>query len=154
MKPTAEAFAPDQPAAEYRDVVETLTPDEAVAPVVVSVVLVRLPGALWLSSVVTSGAHPLERDGGRQDGVTGIQMQRHATLQAYRVGGVGSRRKVHHSTATGRALLDRPVDGVAVDRLSFALRSQLSHIDPGLRSSARIPQLVGIHCRERHALVH
>ena len=64
----AETFAPDEAGAEDAEVVDVLAPDEAVVPVIVAVVLIGLPRALRLGSVVAAAGEAFVRCGRGENG--------------------------------------------------------------------------------------
>ncbi len=130
IAPIAETLTPDQPASEDGDVVQSLAPDETVVPVIVAIVLVRLPGTLGLSRIVAAVGQPFGWNRGCENRGTGIEMQRHATLQANGVTGVSPRRKVDDTAAAGGHPVDSPVEGITVDRLAVADGAHLAHVQP------------------------
>jgi len=60
---------------------------------------------------------------------------------------------VDYSTPVCSDLIDRLVDGIAVNGLSITHRAQLSRVDPGLGCPARLCQFVSIRRCECHAVV-
>ena len=54
----AQSFAPDEPRAEYGDIVQIFAPDQAVAPVAVTKILVLVP-LVRLGQIVAAGADAL-----------------------------------------------------------------------------------------------
>ncbi len=137
IAPVAQPFAPDQSATEYRDIVQPVAPDEAVAPVVVAVVLVRLPGALGLGGVVAATRESFRGNGCREYRRAEIEVQGDAALQANRVAGIRTGGEVDDATSTGRDPIDGFVDGGGVDGFAVAARAGLAHIQPRIGYASR-----------------
>ncbi len=56
--PATQPFSPDEAGTENRDITNVFSPDQAVVPVVVPVILIGLPSALRLGRVVASAGVP------------------------------------------------------------------------------------------------
>src|SRR5262249_39241712 len=59
--PAAEAFTPDQTPAKYGDVMQPISPDETLAPVIVAIGVVGFLGSLRLSRIESAGSQTLSR---------------------------------------------------------------------------------------------
>ena len=58
---TAQALAPDEPLAQNRQIMKSLAPDQAVVPVIMAIILIRLPGALRFRRIIPSRGHAVMR---------------------------------------------------------------------------------------------
>src|SRR5690348_5869873 len=71
---------PDTPRPKDRNIVKALAPDQAVVPVVVPEILIRLPSLLRLRVIVAARLPLRERIGGNHDSAL-VQTQRDIALQ-------------------------------------------------------------------------
>src|SRR5437660_8687426 len=97
-----QPFSPDQPRTENRNIMNVFSPDQAVVPVVMPVVLIRLPRSLRLSRVVTSSRGSLNRRRGCENGCSRFQIQTHKTFQMNLVAVVSTCPKKYSSSSSHR----------------------------------------------------
>ena len=98
---------------------------------VMSVVLVRLPRALWLGGVVASGREPIVGRGRRKKSGALLKEERHLALQADGVAGVDACRKDDGAAAGRGRCLDRCVDRRRINGASIAGGAEVAHVEVG-----------------------
>ena len=120
----AEAFAEDEAGAGDGDVVDALTPDERVVPVIVAVVLIGIPcgvqfGCVVGAAVVAGGCAGQRRVGG-ENGRALREVQPDVTLEANGEAEPGSGREEHSAAARCCRGFDRLVDRRGIDSFAVA----------------------------------
>ncbi len=112
----AQPFAPDQPRPKNGDVVDALTPNKAIVPMVVSIILVIFPGFIRLRGVIarTAGGAARRNIGG-QDGGPHFEVQYDIVLQVNGVGSIRARGEANRSASLCARGLDRLVDCPGID---------------------------------------
>src|SRR5581483_6902884 len=113
----AQAPAPDQSRAEDRYIFEILSPNQAVVPMIVAVILIALPPVIRLSRIISAGTDTSARRGriGRYDFGAGIEQQADVALEMDGIRKVARSGKMHGTTARRRSRIDRLVYGGSVD---------------------------------------
>src|SRR4029077_20769077 len=123
---TDQPLTPDQARPQNRNVVQTFTPNQAVVPVIVPVILIVLPWLVRFRRIVTLrwiGCR-IRRHNRRSL----IQKKRHVTFQMNRVAKILSGSEVDSPTARGSRRLDRAIDRRRVERLAVPYSSKRPHV--------------------------
>ena len=111
---------------------------------VVAVVLVGLPGALGLGSVVAAGGSAVERRGSGQEDRAMIEEEADLALEADGVAEVNASREVNRASARRRGCVDGAVDGGRVESGAVAFGAEGADAE-GLRPGRRIGSLAPTH---------
>ena len=123
-EPAAQPFAVDAAGPRDGDVLEVLAPDQAVVPVAVAEVLIRVARSRLGGVVAASTA----RVGGEQHRAL-VEVEADVAPEADRVAGVGAAGDDDGAAAGGGGGSDRAVDRVAVDRHAVALGAEVAHVE-------------------------
>src|SRR4029077_19780912 len=141
---TAQPLTPDQARPQNRNVVQTFTPNQAVVPVIVPVILIVLPWLVRFRRIVTlRGIGCRIRRHNRR---SLIQEKRHVTFQMNRVAKILSGSKVDGPTARGSRRLDRAIDRRRVERLAVPHSSKRPHVKEELRKTVFFSRVLRARC--------
>src|SRR5580658_10397619 len=86
----AEAFTPDQAGPKNSDVVDPFTPNQAIVPMIVAIVLIVLPGLIRFSRIVV-------RTAGCQNCRSHVKVEHDIALEMDGVGSIDACGKSHRS---------------------------------------------------------
>src|SRR5205814_6734117 len=104
-------LAPDEAGAEYRDVLDTIAPDEAVVPVAVAEVLILVPLVRLRQIVLAVAVARVCGEYGRAL----VEVERDVALEPNREGAVRARGEAHGAAARVGGGVNRAVDGGRVE---------------------------------------
>src|SRR6185369_8707083 len=103
---TCEPFAPDQPRADNRNVMDALAPNQRIMPVIVPIILVRLPRALRFGGIVSASDNPIQRRWTSQNHSTLIKVKSHLALQMNGVAEINASREKNRASTGCRRSID------------------------------------------------
>ena len=128
---------------------DVLAPDEAIVPVIVTVILVGLVGGvLWLGGIVATGGGSFERDGCGEDGRALVEVKRDEAFEMDGVAGVSAGGEVDGAAAGLFGFGDGGIDGRCVDGGAVAFGAVCPYVKDGAdrgglgRGLAAVPRLM------------
>ncbi len=133
----AQALSPDEAGTEDAEVVDVLSPNEAVMPVIVAVVLERLPLALRFGCIVAAGGEAVVGSRRGENGCSLLKKKRDIALEVNGVTGVNACREDNRASARVGGCIDGSIDSWCVNRCAIALCAKAADIKvDGLRSGS------------------
>jgi hypothetical protein len=110
---------------------DSFTPDQAGVPMIVTVVLVRLPWPLRLSSVVSVSRCAVQRSRCCKNRCALLDVEADEALQPERVAVVGSGWYVYRPPSHSCGGLKSFVDRRTIDRFAVAGRPEVTYVEKG-----------------------
>src|SRR5215471_17228241 len=126
VMPARQPASPYESGPENGDVVDVLTPDQAVVPVVMAKILKCFPRHIGFGWIV-AGYGSVARSVGCQDRGALIEVECHGAGQAKRVARVGAGRDIHRTTLAACGC-DGPVDRRRIYVLAVTYRAEATNV--------------------------
>ena len=123
---SAESSPPNKARAENGNILQTLAPQQTVVPMIVAIILIRIPSRVGLGEIIAAGAG-FRRIGGDDHSIL-IEVESDVALEVNGVTQIGARGETHGTSAGKSRSLDRAIDRGSVDSLAIAHRPETSYI--------------------------